>query len=569
MYQDRKANLLVESDDTDSDTDEDLNSNEDIIKSAFAYACGEGQLDIAKWAYWVIQEQSITLEDYNYINNLTNACTCGNLQLAQWLVEIYPNLVDNISEAFTRACQHGHFQIAQWLWTLNSKSNSKINMAQAFSFTCFSGHVPIASWLLTLKPDLSVINQKIFSHACVQGNLPLAQLLYEHTPNGNWPGQYLISKCTKLSAHMFYDFEKIFIECCRVGGKVDVVAWLLTIKPGINIRANNEDAFRSCCANGHRELAVWLYELNPKINIEAVNDDAFRLSCYHGHLEIAKWLYGLKPNSNVFDWADIFVTICANGHFQVAIWLLTIKPEIATSANIKYAFEKACQYGNLEIAQWLLALNPLIDIYQHGEYILRSCCVRGRLQVVQWLYSIDPNPERLVHLNGIEFNIQVIQWISLLKPDIVITDEVAEELFDEACKEGNVEIAKWLWETKLANTNTSLSVSYFDKACKNQFVELAKWMCTVNPRYKIYIEADIIICWETNPVPISTMRTIPMESIDLEDRTCSICWDGVVSLQTNCTHSFCSRCINHCYRKTDLVNCAYCRSQVIEFYPIK
>ena len=71
---------------------------------------------------------------------------------------------------------------------------------------------------------------------------------------------------------------------------------LLTIKPTINISANNESAFIHACKKGHLEVAQWLLIIKPTINISAVDECAFRWACGKGHLEIAQWLQSLLPD---------------------------------------------------------------------------------------------------------------------------------------------------------------------------------------------------------------------------------------------------------------------------------
>lgn len=56
-----------------------------------------------------------------------------------------------------------------------------------------------------------------------------------------------------------------------------------------------EKVFRLACHNGHLEVAQWLLTVKPTIDISAENDNAFRYACYYRHLNVAQWFISLLP----------------------------------------------------------------------------------------------------------------------------------------------------------------------------------------------------------------------------------------------------------------------------------
>ena len=97
-----------------------------------------------------------------------------------------------------------------------------------------------------------------------------------------------------------------FIEMCG-NGHIEAAKWLLQlsqeIKSPIDIRANNDYAFRWSCRNGKIEMAKWLWQLSQEIkspiNIRTYDDFAFKMSCNCGHVEVAKWLCTLCPQYSI------------------------------------------------------------------------------------------------------------------------------------------------------------------------------------------------------------------------------------------------------------------------------
>ena len=76
---------------------------------------------------------------------------------------------------------------------------------------------------------------------------------------------------------------------------MQIIRYLLEIKPTIDISANNEEAFILVCSNGHIDLVRYLLEFKPTIDISANNEEAFRNACRYGYLEIVSIINNVNP----------------------------------------------------------------------------------------------------------------------------------------------------------------------------------------------------------------------------------------------------------------------------------
>jgi hypothetical protein len=110
----------------------------------------------------------------------------------------------------------------------------------------------------------------------------------------------------------------------------------------------------------------WLWSLGG-IDLHAENDDAFRRACQFGHLETAQWLWSLggidmhAENDGAFRWA------CQFGQLQTAQWLWSMRG-VDVHALADFAFQKACELFQLETAKWLFSLDP--EWRGWGEWLL-------------------------------------------------------------------------------------------------------------------------------------------------------------------------------------------------------
>ena len=91
-------------------------------------------------------------------------------------------------------------------------------------------------------------------------------------------------------------------------------------------------------------------------------------------------------------------------------------------------------------------------------------------------------------------NIEIAKFLFQIKPDINISIN-EEEIFRQACKNGNIEIAKFLFQIK-PDINISINEEeIFKQACYNGNIEIAKWLLQIKPDINISINDEHIFRW--------------------------------------------------------------------------
>lgn len=202
-----------------------IKNDNTIMKTFFVTCCEYGQLNIAQWLLEIKPDLNISFGSYQHGNNIPfiTACRTGHINILQWLVTIDPSMInlDLFQKAFSEACIYGHLELAQWLLhTLHDDINIIGN--GALIHASGNGHLDIAQWLLEIKP--SIMTDSIFQHSFLSTNL---------------------------------------------GGHLNVSKWLYDIKPtNSNVRLDFlEIAFKSNCESGRIEMAKWLLSINPEMDI--------------------------------------------------------------------------------------------------------------------------------------------------------------------------------------------------------------------------------------------------------------------------------------------------------------
>jgi hypothetical protein len=109
-------------------------------------------------------------------NAFINACSNGNLLVAQWLLQIKPeiNVSLNSEYAFRYACRRGNLSVAQWLLQIKPEINISAWDEYAFHFACLGGHLIVAQWLCSIKSNYKIVveNDNIIAYSVLKP-LPL------------------------------------------------------------------------------------------------------------------------------------------------------------------------------------------------------------------------------------------------------------------------------------------------------------------------------------------------------------------------------------------------------------
>lgn len=107
-------------------------------------------------AIWLLTCKSQTNYYYYFEQEFNLACEYGQLEIAQWIFQKYPNIdiFTNDNHGFTWACIYGHKNVIEWLLTLNP--NQYIHGKHhefALRRACQHDDVCHALWILCFEPD--------------------------------------------------------------------------------------------------------------------------------------------------------------------------------------------------------------------------------------------------------------------------------------------------------------------------------------------------------------------------------------------------------------------------------
>jgi len=197
---------------------------------------------------------------------INDLCVRGNIGQVKKLFEENSNIItpEFIEEIFNEMCEYNYstfpFETFEFLYKLNQN----IDIESNFKGVCFNNDLEVAQYLFILKPDIDITNgdyDDVFIH------LKIIRWLHRKIPDMD------IS---------FY--ESRFIYGCE-NGDIELVEWLIDVKPTIDISANNDYAFRRACEYRHIEIAKLLLEFKPTIQLPVImsgfEDVRVRLLSYY------------------------------------------------------------------------------------------------------------------------------------------------------------------------------------------------------------------------------------------------------------------------------------------------
>lgn len=151
--------------------------------------------------------------------------------------------------------------------------------------------------------------------------------------------------------------------------------------------------------------------------------------------------------------------------------------------NINQQFFTKCMESNIVDIIAFFEVNKLqINIHLQDDELIKSLCIIGKLAILQWLYSIN---------NEIKF-----------KLDVII----------ETCTSGKCDVLKWIYSIQKEEfANLEYNNHYaFRTACKNNFIEVATFLQSINPKYKMIMDNNVITeYWVENDINLCVFYDTP------------------------------------------------------------
>lgn len=197
-------------------------------------------------------------------------------------------LLPSTTKKFVKACKFGHIHVCKYIVSKDHHNRLETYMENndAFVKCCLNGQLEIAKWLDQLvtcpqRPHTCGSITQTFIKCCYRGQINVAKWLYQSKPT--------------IKNDLYHDV--FFANCCEKG-KLEIVKWLYQsdLIYSESIHKHYRHIFKISCRHGHLELAQWIYYLKfEEINIRMENNYAFRWACMKNKLDVAQWLTTLCP----------------------------------------------------------------------------------------------------------------------------------------------------------------------------------------------------------------------------------------------------------------------------------
>lgn len=161
-----------------------LNVNNSITAktfyNAFYTACTHRELDLAQWIYSIYPNVDISAEDDQIFTRTVD------IEICKWLLSIKPDINIRADDdlAFVRAYSEHNFEFADWLLSLDNSIDICAYNNSAFAWALRAHAYDQFEKLLSLKPhvDLTIDDHWIFQHLCNKGSVESVQYLMKLLP---------------------------------------------------------------------------------------------------------------------------------------------------------------------------------------------------------------------------------------------------------------------------------------------------------------------------------------------------------------------------------------------------
>ncbi len=132
----------------------------------FYSACKKGCLKRVQQLY-----SDLHIYVYDYMEqSFTCACRFGHLDVAQWLLEVKPDI--DVKYGYRYALGNGHLDVAQWISDVCPYINNNTeHHEQAFRYACYNNNIQAAQWILKVNPNINIYTHNDFAYKYAKSSL--------------------------------------------------------------------------------------------------------------------------------------------------------------------------------------------------------------------------------------------------------------------------------------------------------------------------------------------------------------------------------------------------------------
>ena len=454
-------------------------------QSPFLLAGFSGSVELVK--YLISRGCDVYDKDSSGRTVLHHACQEGKLELVQYLVDTYPDMLTIIEKKgqspFLLAGFSGSVELVTYLisrgcdvYDKNSDGRTVLHKA------CCEGKLELAQFLVDNYPDMLTIRDKTgqspFLHTGFSGSVELMEYLisrgcdvYDKDSSGrtvlhNACGegklelvQYLVDNYSDMLTVRDKKSQSLFLVT-RFLCYVEQVQFFISLECDVYDKDSHGWALlHYACYKGKLELVQYLVDNFPDMMTvrDKTGQSPYLLTGFSGSVQIVKYL--ISRGCDVYDKDSNGRTVlhhaCSYGKLELVQYLvdnytdmLTIRNKTGQSPFLLIGFS-----GSVELVKYLISRE--CDVYDKdssGRTVLHNACQEGKLELVQYL--VDNYPDMLTIrdktgqspflLTGFSGSVELVKYLISRGCDVYDKDSSGRIVLHHACNKGKLELVQYL-----------------------------------------------------------------------------------------------------------------------------